>query len=262
MFKSYDDPARAPKASKVVLLVASISSLMWILAALYASRELACTVDAQGLRSCLRLNEWGQFIAGAVGPLMFAWLVIAVSLQSTELREQRRELVLARRECEQNRDVLSEHTSYIGVQTRLLLEAEKNEEFRAKLAVLRQWTLTACRQRVWSAKKTWDDGYLTKDLPTGSIDFLVELSIRLKRAQQDYATGGLNGSWDKLTASNPDVLRELIDRIAHLLETVPDLGPAMRRVVEDAAIEELIPELRASLEEQPERTFRYSGAAS
>ena len=36
--------------------------------------------------SSLKLNEWGDFLAGATAPMAFLWLIIGYMLQSKELK--------------------------------------------------------------------------------------------------------------------------------------------------------------------------------
>lgn len=50
------------------------------------------TVEEDGFK-CLDLNEFGDFLAGSFAPLAFLWLVVAVFVQSAELKEQRLALV-------------------------------------------------------------------------------------------------------------------------------------------------------------------------
>lgn len=98
-----NDGIGLPFASKVILGVASSVTIVWLVAA---------AIFAFGYHGLIKnpdkLNEWGDFVAGAFSPIAFVWLVVAVILQSTELREQRRELTLTRKEFKHNRDVMQE----------------------------------------------------------------------------------------------------------------------------------------------------------
>ena len=77
--------------------------------------------------SCRSASDLGDFLSGAFAPLAFIWLVAAVIIQSLELRAQREELLLARREYWETRQVLQAQAteaktqaSFIGQQTQLL----------------------------------------------------------------------------------------------------------------------------------------------
>lgn len=137
-FKRDADRVNLPISSKITLAAATIISLIWILGA-FALANAKCPEFA----SCLDLNEWGDFFSGAFAPLAFAWLVVAVVLQTRELREQRRELELTRREFRYNRHVLEAQASeahrqatFIGVQTELLKANEQQRAFDNWVATL------------------------------------------------------------------------------------------------------------------------------
>lgn len=78
------------------------NAVLWILVAIVFS------VFHPGTELPEKLSEWGDFASGVFAPIAFAWLVAAVILQSTELREQRKELALTRREFTDNRKVMKE----------------------------------------------------------------------------------------------------------------------------------------------------------
>lgn len=55
--------------------------------------------------TCMQANEIGDFLAGAFAPHAFFWLIATVVIKARELRAQRQELHLTRREFEANRKV-------------------------------------------------------------------------------------------------------------------------------------------------------------
>lgn len=72
------------KASRTVYGVAA--TLVWLATAaalLYVKRDSLCT---------LKVNEWGDFFAGAVAPIAFLWLVLGYMQQGDELRTSSAEL--------------------------------------------------------------------------------------------------------------------------------------------------------------------------
>lgn len=128
-----------PKGATAKLGLFGLFTAIWLLAATYLgyfahSPETGC----EGTFSCLTANEWGDFLAGVFAPIAFLWLVATVWIQSDELREQRKELALTRREFELSRSVMTEQAEeakkqaeYIATQTQLLsdeAQARKREE--------------------------------------------------------------------------------------------------------------------------------------
>lgn len=128
--------------SKLVLVGAGLSTLVWLGAAGYflfhhsTSNGGSMVECFYGLDCLTTANEWGDFLAGSFSPLAFIWLVVAVFLQSMELKEQRVELA-------ENRSVAKAQAEYIGTQTSLLMAQEQRyvaddteAEFEAAIELL------------------------------------------------------------------------------------------------------------------------------
>ena len=64
--------------------------------------------DAWDLLRAGNLNELGDFLAGVFTPLAFGWLVYGYLLQSKELRLQREELTLTRKQLGKQTELLQE----------------------------------------------------------------------------------------------------------------------------------------------------------
>lgn len=84
---------------------------------------------------CRQSNEIGDLLAGAFAPLAFIWLAAAVVIQSTELRYQREELALNRREAEETRKAIQaqaeearKQAEFIGIQTAILQASERRHK--------------------------------------------------------------------------------------------------------------------------------------
>lgn len=90
-----------PRLSKGILWAAGIFTFLWVGAAILIVLSFHSTTAEPK-----SFNEWGDFIGGTSAPIAFIWLVVAVILQSTELREQRKELALTRQEFQHNRAVM------------------------------------------------------------------------------------------------------------------------------------------------------------
>lgn len=67
--------------------------------------------DAWGLLRAGNLNELGDFLAGIFTPLAFGWLVYGYLLQSKELRLQREELALTRKQLGKQTELLQEQVT-------------------------------------------------------------------------------------------------------------------------------------------------------
>ena len=67
--------------------------------------------DAWELSRAGNLNELGDFLAGIFTPLAFGWLVYGYLLQSKELRLQREELTLTRKQLGKQTELLQEQVT-------------------------------------------------------------------------------------------------------------------------------------------------------
>ena len=67
--------------------------------------------DAWELLRAGNLNELGDFLAGVFTPLAFGWLVYGYLLQSKELRLQREELALTRKQLGKQTELLQEQVT-------------------------------------------------------------------------------------------------------------------------------------------------------
>lgn len=86
---------------------------------------------AYSFQACLELNEFGDFLAGTFAPLAFLWLVLAVILQSAELKEQRLALIAQLEEAQ-------ELTKMQAAELALSRARTEREKFEALLKVLRK----------------------------------------------------------------------------------------------------------------------------
>ncbi|WP_025593065.1 hypothetical protein [Agrobacterium tumefaciens] len=117
-----------PLISVAILAGAVIFTILWVIGAGIFAYSTQTPEDPLGL------NEWGDFVAGVAAPIAFIWLVVAVALQSIELREQRKELALTRAEFKYNRAVMKAQAD----------EARKQAEFiEQQTSILKQNQETA-----------------------------------------------------------------------------------------------------------------------
>jgi hypothetical protein len=158
---------KLPLLSKVALWGAGALTLGWLVAAGYFAFYDHGTINLPE-----KLNEWGDFAAGVFAPIAFLWLVVAVMLQSTELREQRWELILTRKEFEHNRDVMKaqaeeakNQAKYLHEQTEMLKTAQEYAEADRIFIVAVERIATRLRQYVGSG---WNI-YLIEDGKDGEL---------------------------------------------------------------------------------------------
>lgn len=118
------------KGAGPTLWVAGSITAGWLGAAICLGWH-AKPCDDGGTFACLAANEWGDYLAGVFAPLALIWLIAAVWIQSSELREQRKELSLTRAEVRDNRAVMEaqadearRQAEFIGRQTQML-EADR-----------------------------------------------------------------------------------------------------------------------------------------
>lgn len=115
---------------KSPLLWGSVASLGYLGFVLWLVSDLV-----EDWHAPLRLNELGDFLAGAFAPLAFFWLVVAIFLQKNELSAQREELALAREALGQQ---ITEQRKLVGQseeQLRLLSDeatARENQTVRER----------------------------------------------------------------------------------------------------------------------------------
>lgn len=81
-------------------------SIFYFVAMLFPRRNDAWELLRRG-----DLNELGDFLAGVFTPLAFLWLVYGYFLQSRELRLQREELALTRKQLGKQTELLQEQVS-------------------------------------------------------------------------------------------------------------------------------------------------------
>ena len=81
-------------------------SIFYIAIVLFLRGNDACELLTAG-----NLNELGDFLAGVFTPLAFGWLVYGYLLQSNELRLQREELTLARKQLGKQTELLQEQVT-------------------------------------------------------------------------------------------------------------------------------------------------------
>lgn len=79
------------------------------------------------LFGCRSINELGDFFAGAFAPLAFLWLVVAVFIQSRELKEQREELKLTNKEYKLMRGEVTQTNKHIERQTEFMADERSQQ---------------------------------------------------------------------------------------------------------------------------------------
>lgn len=88
------------------------------------------------LFGCRSINELGDFFAGAFAPLAFLWLVVAVFIQSRELKEQREELKLTNKEYALMRGEVTQTNKHIERQTEFMADERSQQAETAEDALM------------------------------------------------------------------------------------------------------------------------------
>jgi len=213
---------------------------------------------------CMRLNELGDFFAGAFAPLAFLWLAGAVFIQSKELTAQQYELEGTRRVLTEQVDETRASTEFIKQQTEILKKQQKlreqeqaDEEFDEYVAGI----IAECREIQSFSVTIADDisgaahlengspfiTYVLSDqinIRTGS-DFFTEFRRSLRGAtdylrQQDLKPGT---SWMIKTGSSPDQLKTLISGFAKENNNLSAAHRVRRRSYKPETLHQLFTEL-------------------
>jgi hypothetical protein len=151
-----------PSGSRYILFGAAVFTLLWLTGA----AVVIYFFHGKSLEPA-KLNEWGDFVAGVSAPIAFIWLVVAVLIQSTELREQRRELALTREEFAHNRTVMEaqakeakRQAEFIEKQTSILAETHSIAQAETVFAANLDLVSTRLRQypNAWSIEVDDDFG--------------------------------------------------------------------------------------------------------
>ena len=134
------------KNSYKTFWIAGGLSLIWLVGAFALGwfAEPGCE-HCIGTFSRLTANEWGDFLAGVFAPIAFLWLVVAVWIQSAELKEQRIELQLTREEFGHQREVMEAQADearkqaiFIGTQTEILQATEQRRVYEERQRFFQQ----------------------------------------------------------------------------------------------------------------------------
>lgn len=239
-----------PTGSKRILWGASIFTTVWLVGAIYIATKSFCWAQAP-----TALNEWGDFVAGVSAPIAFIWLVVAVLLQSTELREQRKELALTRSEFASNRAVMDKQAAFIKTQTDIMSDdhnsAEANDIFVASVELIamriRQYANgLAIRGPSRVHPNGVEYGFTlnmrTKDYESESDKLVIAKTVKFLRSHVRNLRDNLSD--EQLTADYPydfQRLHNAVSSSAHRLERLPVSFRLKSRTLE-------IPELQKQLD--------------
>jgi hypothetical protein len=121
---------KLPVISVYILKGAAAFTAVWLAFAI-----IFAIIDRYSATDKMTINSWGDFVAGVSAPIAFIWLVVAVALQSIELREQRKELALTRSEFKSSRlvmkaqaDEAKRQAEFIEQQTNLLVDEKTDRD--------------------------------------------------------------------------------------------------------------------------------------
>jgi hypothetical protein len=184
-------------------------------------------------------NEIGDTLAGIFAPLAFIWIVVTVFLQSQELAEQRRELILTRDELRLSREALEKQVAASQAQAEIFkdekLTRDQARTFSEFEAIVEQIVRVATSRGVvfahWGFTKEIGSGDLEHkshaliSSPTDfrniqdRVDLVRELAESINLAQSNALTL-LKGGWtiteSPSLANDFDYLRAMIESASSL----------------------------------------------
>ena len=178
-------------------------SIVWI------ALVIGYTVWAKGWPdfSAMKLNELGDYLAGAAAPLAFLWLVIGYYQQGEELELQRKELELQRKETARLADQAAAQADAIKANE---LHARKDTFLRFAELVLPDVNMLIAQMLGHSVVKQFMDQRWRK-YQAGDSRVFVQSAIRaLKERPDDWRGNGGNPKMDPLLSAYIDSYRRLL----------------------------------------------------
>ncbi|MGO4134062.1 hypothetical protein ACEQ6A_05795 [Rhizobium brockwellii] len=223
----------AIKGANVKLIACGAVTALWLLAACclgYFAHPPMDDANCKGAFSCLTASEWGDFLAGVFAPVAFFWLVVTVWIQSDELREQRNELALTRKEFELNRSVMEEEAQaarsqagYLATQTALLGDEAKARNREANLNSF----VTLMSRYVEHSREVRDSVFYRVGFGSGYVFCNAPANCSHERyvhLQWGHATSILDESPEEVSVVNGDSFEEafvFIYGAEELVELIP-----------------------------------------
>lgn len=212
-----------------VLPLAVAVSLCYILLALrVALPVISDDSDAMRVFGGLALNELGDFLGGVCGPLALLWIVVSVTLQGAELREQRREMA-------RQADAVLDQSKYIRTQLEHAEQVKAWADTRDILSELREQVplvgdgigdaSTCPTVRIAGGK----DVVFAYRCPPGANPERMSLSVFLGRAAGGigYPAKALSEALDRgasVTCVSPGLMAIRVERMQQLVSAAADRG--------------------------------------
>lgn len=238
---SEDRAASAPAGAAKKLICFGVGSALWIVASMAYGLHLGAPDAA---------NTLGDFLAGVFAPAAFAMLFAAVWIQSDELREQRNELMLTRREFAYNREVMvaqadeaRKQAEYIGEQTAYLREQNERSRKQKIQHDIDVWIvhLKSHATSIWSDdyERALRGRYILRKLD--GFDFLKELCFRIKSGSS--ASPG----WTNKIEGALEIWPTILGVLEHLFKLSSALDDAPQGEFATALLQPAIQALRSEL---------------
>jgi hypothetical protein len=239
--------------SKSTLIVAALLTVAW-LAFSYHFLAARFPCESVFVVSCInKASDWGDFFAGAFSPLAFVWLVVAVILQSMELKAQRHELALTRGEFQESRAVAQAQTEeskrqaeFIGEQTEILRN-QHQQAMRDSALVQFDASIEVLAARLISYDHCWDFTYhgeqfvkfrLPEYADQSDRRIIIGASQALRSALR-HAAEKASGPAGSLRASYPNDFLKVYRSLVNSIETAKLLDGAAQQLASDLEMEDL-----------------------
>lgn len=223
---------RPIKGATGKLLICGGATALWLIAAAwigYFAHPPMDDLSCKGTFACLTASEWGDYLAGVFAPIAFVWLVVTVWIQSDELREQRVELALTRKEFELNRAVMEEQAKearrqaeYVAMQTSLLDDEANARKADAHLASF----MTLMSRYVEHSRESRESVFYQRDLLPGYLFCEVKLGSneRYVYTQWEHTNSILAGKAVGLKLVGDEIFEEVfifIYSAEELVDSIP-----------------------------------------
>jgi hypothetical protein len=227
-----------------------VFSFLWLTVGWYIGYQADVDEDGRTF-SVMSADQWGTYLAGIFAPLTFPWVVLAVWLQTKELKEQREELAMNRSVMEAHRVEAHNQAEFIGTQTEILKEQLDQQRRRdaddvllAQIKMLRSWC-----QSEWPNEPGGPVGFFSVPAGFGYEEYFLEICRRLNDVQEHRHQTGIVPERDLIMLARPGgmVLEQLIMRLLNIGEQAASLTPARQELLRDANIEQLLPRLHRKL---------------
>ncbi len=210
--------------------------------------------------SCLKPNEFGDFLAGVFAPIAFSLLALSVYIQSRELNEtqqvMQKQLEVAEKQVEETKkstELFAKQTAILE-EDRNLRRLQNNDSLYEASAEAFRTILLASKGRLFSQKmrheEHWRPLFMLNDMPRDAElqNAVNEICKELKKIEKN-----INGTQTSIEYSqNPNALLVICEGIRNLEKFLLETSHAMQMRVSVYGLDVFLEKLEALMEKLPE----------